>query len=191
MDGSKAIVSKGNEMTEQSEFTDGPPVSEMSEPPEQPPKRGPGRPKGSKTRNRSAPKATGSAPRRGRPPGQSRKARIGGMLTMFNMALQVSPLRGDALDPLEIDALSKALDDEARKSPTFARYLDIALGVGGAGGIWSVLALIAMRRGARHGILPPMFDQQASMLLQLSARSNVTPTTAAPDPIPFPSEANG
>ena len=178
-------------MSEGTNFTEGPPADEMTGPPEEPPKRGPGRPKGSKTRNRTAAKPTGSAPRRGRPPGQSRKAKIGGMLTMFNMALQVTPLRSDALDPLEIEALAKALDEEARKNPTFAKYLDIALGVGGAGGIWSVLALIAMRRGARHGILPPMFDAQASMLLQLSAKTNVAPTTAAPDPIPFPSEANG
>lgn len=176
-------------MTEQT-FTEGPPVDEVAGPPEQPPKRGPGRPKGSKTRNRSEPKATGAKPRRGRPPGQSRKAKIGGVLTMFNMALQVTPLRSDALDALEIDALAKSLDEEAKKNPTFARYLDAALAVGGAGGLWSVLALIAMRRGARHGILPPMFDAQAQMLLQLSARTNVQ-GTSAPDPIPFPSAANG
>lgn len=167
---------------EHSGFQAGPPADEMAGPSEAPPKRGPGRPKGSKNKAPREPKATGTKPRRGRPPGQSRKAKIGGLLTMFNMALQMTPLRSDALDALEIEALAKSLDEEARKSPTFAKYLDVALGVGGAGGLWSVLGLVAMRRAARHGVLPPMFDGQAAMLLQLASRSNTAPS----EPIPFP-----
>lgn len=99
---------------------------------------------------------------------------------MVNMGIQMSPLRNDALDALEIDALAKALDEEARKSATFARYLDAALGVAGAGGIWAVLGLIAARRGSRHGILPPSFDAQAAMLLSLTAQSNKAPTFTPP-----------
>lgn len=177
-------------VSEQTEFTQGPPVDDVAGPPEPAPKRGPGRPRkdGSpaQPRKHREPKATGAKPRRGRPPGQSRKAKIGGLLTMFNMALQVTPLRSDALDALEIETLAKALDEEARKNATFAKYLDYALGVGGAGGIWSVVALIAMRRAARHGVLPPMFDSQAQMLLQLAGRTNTTGDNVVPFTPPAP-----
>lgn len=168
-------------------FEAGPPKDAVT--PQPPPKRGPGRPKGSKTK----PRATGSPPKRGGSATyRSRRAKIGGTLTMFNMALSMSPLRGDRLDALEIDALAKTLDEEARKSATFRRYLDAALGVTGAGGIWSVLGLIAVRRGARHGLLPADFDANAAMLLQMAAQSSEAPTIhapGAPEPVPEPVEA--
>lgn len=163
-------------MTETAPPIQGPPAQDFQAP-QPPPKRGPGRPKGSKTKNRPA---TGAAPKRGGSASyQSRRKKIGGTLTMFNMALQMTPLSSDRLDPLEIDALAKSLDEEARKSPTFRKYLDAALGVTGAGGLWSILGLIAIRRGARHGILPAAFDAQGAVLLQMAAQSNEAPTIHA------------
>jgi hypothetical protein len=128
--------------------------------------------------------------RRGRPPGsgvgrkrKSLKTEIGGTLTMFNMGLQLSPFKRDALDDLEIEALSTALDEQAKSSPQFRKYLEYAIGITGAGGsLTGVVVMIAARRAARHGILPPEFDGQIGMLLAMTSGTSKLPDTPDIEP---------
>lgn len=105
--------------------------------------------------------------RRGRPPGsknsgtstRSRKSfkdEIGGTLVMFNLALMaMPPTRSDALDPKEIELLADAIDNQAKISPTFRKYLTIALSATSGGQLISVVAIIGARRLARHEIILP------------------------------------
>lgn len=160
------------------EFAPGPTIAELPPPPV---KRGRGRPKGSKNRPKE------DAPRRGRPPGgaayRSRREEIGGILLLVNMGIQASPLRNDALDPLEIDALASAIDAEAKRNPTFRKYLFRALGVAsGVGGIGATVGIIVMRRAARHGIIPQELDAQGAMILGMMSQSNAEPIIPEPEP---------
>ena len=70
----------------QTAFKEGPPISAL--PPQEAPKRR-GRPPGSKNKTTKT----------------SLKNEIGGTLTVLNMAVAMTPFRGDALDPIEIQAL--------------------------------------------------------------------------------------
>jgi hypothetical protein len=100
---------------------------------------------------------------------------------MVNMAFVASPLRADALDPVEIDALAAAIDAEAKRNPTFRKYLFRALGVAtGAGGIVGVVGVIGMRRAARHGVLPVELDETGAMVLQMMTGATASPFTPPP-----------
>jgi hypothetical protein len=102
-----------------------------------------GRPPGSKNRSTSA-RATGNL-----------EDQIGGLLVLVNAPLQlIPPLAKDALDPTEIQALSKAVALECERNATFKKYVLQALKAQGSVGLIGVVALIAGRRAIRHNILP-------------------------------------
>jgi hypothetical protein len=112
--------------------------------------------------------------RRGRPPGSKNKSsrnlkkEIGGTLTLMNMGFQIAAPR-DALDPIEIEALALAIDEECKKSPTFRKYVEFATRAAtGGGSLLGVVAIIGARRAARHGVIPPMFDDQLGSLLAMT-----------------------
>lgn len=124
--------------------------------------------------------------RRGRPPGSknktsraSLKTEIGGTLTLFNMALAMTPYRADALDSIEIEALADALNEQAKQSPTFYRYISwVVKTTSGSGSLFGVVAIIGARRMARHGFLPEQFDAQLGGLLALSTGKMPAPQSA-------------
>jgi hypothetical protein len=145
----------------------GPPVADLPTD-EMPPQRRRGRPPGSKNRPRG-----------------SLKTEIGGTLTMLNMAVQLSPFASDALDVIEIEALANALDEQAKQSPTFYRYISyVVKTVSGGGSLVGVCAMIGARRAARHGILPIEYDMQIGNLMALSMGKQPM------QPQPVPSSAN-
>lgn len=122
-----------------------PEASAASPVPETAPKRGPGRPRGSRNSGAS----------RGRPR-KSLKDQIGATLITFNLALwAIPPTRNDALDDKEIELLAEAIDNQAKISPTFRRYLEVALAATTGGQLISVVGIIAARRFARHEFLLP------------------------------------
>lgn len=107
--------------------------------------------------------------RRGRPPGsvnrgpskrgrprKSMADRIGGVLSMANLLFAFAPpeYQRDALDMMEIAAISKALDDAARENAQLYKYLDTVLGGTGSAmlNLAIVVACVTGRRFARHGI---------------------------------------
>lgn len=134
--------------------------------------------------------------RRGRPPkdpnaptpirraggrrARSLETQIGAALMTFNLAFYViPPLRNDALDDAEIIALAKALDQQARVSPTFRKYLVAALEATSGGQLMTVGLIIGARRLARHNIiLPTEADATLGFVLE-----NIT---AAPSVVPAP-----
>lgn len=176
------------------------------------PKRGPGRPPkidpttGERvnakrtTRKASTPrKRTASRPRGPR----SLQPEIAALLTMVNAAIVLSPLGtrpveaiadpsimperiGDELDAVEIAALASAIDAQCRRSPRFRKYVESVLTAGSGGALVTVVGMIAARRAARHGILPPMLDPMLGMAMGsdgLSALANMEPPpTTEPDP---------
>ncbi len=120
----------------------------------EPPKRRRGRPPGSRN--------TGA--RVGRPRKVALETQIGAFLVTVNMPLQLVPaLQRDALDPLEIQALAKAINQQCEASPRFRKYVEQALKVQGSTNIIAVLAVIAARRGVRHNLLPIPEDNQAGL----------------------------
>lgn len=146
-----------------------------------------------------------SAPTRKRAPRGPRSLRpeIGAALTMLNAVLIVSPLGtrpveaigdpaimperiGDELDAAEIDALASAIDAQCKRSPRFRAYVESVLTVGSGGTLLTVLAIIAARRAARHGILPAQVDMIGGMALSsdIGALANIEPVppSTAPDP---------
>ncbi len=122
--------------------------------------------------------------RRGRPPGSknrntraSLKTEIGGTLTIVNTALAFSPFAKDALDPIEIEALATALDEECKRSASFRRYVEyMTRTVSGGGSLLGVVAIIGVRRAARHNIVPAQFDSQLGGLLAMSIGKPAPPT---------------
>lgn len=125
------------------------------------------------------PKRSPTSSRVGRPPGRttspnapsrrSLEPQIAATLMTFNLALMViPPLRNDALDEMEITALAKALDAQAKESPRFRKMLESALAVTSGGQLIGVCAIIGARRAARHGIIPPEADGQFGALLAAS-----------------------
>lgn len=133
---------------------------------------------------------TDTAPkRRGRPPGsknsststrsrKSLKDEIGGTLVMFNLALMAIPAtRSDALDPKEVELLADAIDNQAKISPTFRKYLTVALSATSGGQLISVVAVIGARRLARHEILLP--KEADNMLGNMIGAAKIVP---APEP---------
>lgn len=157
--------------------------------------------------------ATGGARRpRGRPRTArgpvSLYAEIAAFLSLANLLVIVSPLGsrayvvpgenggpdtigqkiGDELDDGEIDLLAKSLDAQCQRSPRFRKQIERILGVGAAGGLLGVIAMIGIRRAARHGILPPAIDVMMGGVMEggdLSAMASFTPPVA-PDQSPDP-----
>lgn len=122
---------------------------------EQAPKRKPGPAKG-----------TPRPPRPASPARASLKTQIAGMLMTINLAFYViPPLRVDVLDEVEIEALARALEEQAKQSPRFRKALETALAAGSGGTLVGVAAIIGARRAARHGILPADIDPQLGNLL--------------------------
>lgn len=139
----------------------------------------------------TAPKRRGRPPkdpnapvvRRGPRRSKSLETQIGGMLMTFNFAFMVvPPLRQDALDPAEIAVLAKAIDEQARQSPTFRKYLEGMLAVTSGGQLVSVCAIIGARRLARHEIgLPSEADAMLGQMLEtMSSAPSITPVPDAP-----------
>lgn len=163
-------------------FRSGPPAEQLpieNLTGETPPKRGPGRPrKTSSTRTSS-----GQFGRR------DLKSEVSGFLFTMNMALaMIPPLRVDVLDVVEIDALSTAIVEEAKRSARFAKMVDSMLKVTGGAGLFGIVFIIGARRAARHGILPPETDMQLGMLLSMSLdKSSIVP----PPPVNPNADASG
>lgn len=133
-------------------------------------------------RRRGRPPRDPNAPivRRPRRAAKSLETQIGSALMTFNLALwAVPPTRNDALDDAEIKALAKAIDQQARVSPTFRKYLTTALEATSGGQLLSVVMVIGARRFARHEILLPKEADAmlGSMLENISNAPSVTPTS--------------
>jgi hypothetical protein len=77
---------------------------------------------------------------------------LGAFLVTVNAPLMLFASR-DALDPVEIQALAKALDQEAQRSPRFKKYLQQALAIQGGTSLLLVIAAIAGRRVVRHNLV--------------------------------------
>jgi hypothetical protein len=110
---------------------------------------------------------------------------------MFNLPLGMLPqTRGDALEPDEIAALSKAIVEQCKSSVTFRRYVQYALRATTAGGLMTALSLVLARRAMRHGLIPggPEADAQLGGLIGVMAGSRGlgsvfgAPETATPGP---------
>lgn len=152
----------------------------------EPPKRGRGRPRKDGS--------TDVAPRRPRQSKINLEVRIGAFIAQVNIGVMIAAqfvpgmdAERDPLEPAEIIALAKALEAEARNHAQFRKYLERFLAVGSAGQLWLVVAIIAARRGARHGFLPEGLDAPLGLALADPAAfaSMVTP----PPPEPAPADA--
>lgn len=98
----------------------------------------------------------------------SLKPQIAAMLMTMNLALLViPPLRQDILDAVEIEALARALDEQAKQDARFRKMLESALAMGSGGTLIGVCAIIGVRRAARHGILPPETDRELGNALAM------------------------
>lgn len=122
-----------------------------------------------------------SSPRRSRR--GSLKEPIGGMLVMVNLPVQMfSPM--DALDTAELDALATALDEQAKISPRFRKYVESMLGVASGGQLLAVVGMIGIRRAARHGFLGPNGETVdttiGSQLAAMTGEKAATPEYAKP-----------
>jgi hypothetical protein len=101
------------------------------------------------------------------------------MLMTINLALYViPPLRVDVLDDVEIEALARAIDEQAKRSIRFRKALEMALTAGSGGTLFGVMAIIGARRASRHGMLPPEVDQTLGNLLAMGL---TVPAKAATD----------
>lgn len=131
---------------------------------------------GEKAPNKRAPRAR-TAPSRARAtPARSLKTQIAGLLMTLNLALYlIPPARGDVLDEVEIEALARALDEQAKRSQRFRKMLETALATTSGGALLGVCAIIGARRAARHGMLPAKTDQQLGNLLAMGLNQPVTP----------------
>jgi len=117
-----------------------------------------------------------TAPKRGpqkaapRPSTRSLKSEIASTLMTINLVLlMIPPLRADQMDMVEIEALADALDEQARKSPKFRKALEGALMAGSGAGLIGIIAIIAGRRAARHGMIPSEADQMLGNMLAAGA----------------------
>lgn len=126
--------------------------------PATPPKRGRGRPRGSRTKRFTAPS---------RAPTTTLTTRIATQLVTINLALMlIPPLRMDVLSEQEITALAAALNAQAQQSAQFKKWLELALSVGSSGELISIAGAIAVRRMARHGVMvPPETDAMIGTLM--------------------------
>jgi hypothetical protein len=158
-------------------------------------------------RSRAKAKAEGRAPkttaRRARPSTRSLAPEIGAMLALVNGMVIASPLGtrpiaaisdasipaeriGDELDAAEIAALAAAIDAQCRRSPRFRKVVEGMLGAASGGTLVTVVALIAARRAARHGLVPPSVDVMAGLILQSDVEAIANASKASPDDTPDP-----
>jgi hypothetical protein len=122
---------------------------------------------------------------------RSLKPQIAGALMMMNLALTViPPLRRDVLDEVEINALAEALDEQARQSPRFRKYLEAALTATGGGQLVGILVIVGARRASRHGALPAEVDGQLGALLALNAQAPKPAPPSFDEPTELP-QRNG
>jgi len=139
---------------------------------------------------------------------RSLRPEIGALLVMVNTAIIMSPLGtrpieaiadssvptqrlGDELDAAEIDALAGAIDAQCRRSPRFRHIIEGMLTAGSGGALVTIVGMIAARRAARHGILPPMLDPMLGMAMSgegIGMLANMEPPTPAPAPDPVTGE---
>jgi hypothetical protein len=78
-------------------------------------------------------------------------------------------LRADMMDEIEITALAKAIDDQARKSPRFRRMVEAAISTAGGASLLTVVAMIAGRRMARHGMIDKQWDENLKGFLMVAS----------------------
>lgn len=89
------------------------------------------------------------SPRRGH---TSLETQIGALLFTVNMPIMlVSSI--DALDPVEIQALAHAIDQECQRNARFRKIVEQAIAVQGGTSLVLVVAAIAGRRVLRHNII--------------------------------------
>lgn len=159
-----------------------------------------------RAREYRARKAEGAKPKRKpsrRPSTRSLAPEIGAVLALVNGMVIASPLGtrpieaitdpnvqptriGDELDAAEIAALSSAIDAQCRRSPRFRRIIEGMLGTASGGTLVTVIALIAARRAARHGMLPANVDLMAGMVLQADVEAIANASKVQPDTTPDP-----
>lgn len=111
------------------------------------------------------------------PSGVSQKSlatEIAAVLIQANLIL-TPVLRGDAMDDVEIMALAKAMDEQAKKSPRFRKALMKALEATGGAGLLTVVGMILGRRASRHGYVPRDWDEKMGAYL---AFTQMTPSQA-------------
>lgn len=116
-------------------------------------------------------------------------------------------LKGDVMDDLEIMALAKAVDEQAKKSPRFRAVVQRALTVSGGTGLISITVIILARRASRHGLIDPMYDaglggylaltqmspsqQMAQLEAAMAAQVEAMTSAAAQGPTPTEPGSNG
>lgn len=158
-------------------FRQGPAAETLPPPPgatgERAPRRKPGR-------------AKGSAPMGGRrSTTRSLEPQIAATLMALNFAMYViPPIANDRLDELEIRALAKAIDEQAKQSIRFRRMIEGALAVTSGGQLLGVAMIIGARRASRHGLLPPEADGQLRVMLATSLDTPAPAETPVPDARP-------
>jgi hypothetical protein len=102
-----------------------------------------------KERRRLEREATGTYTRRTTKSLASLENRIGAFLFTINVPLQFL-VKQDALDPIEVNALAKAINEECTHNATFRKYVETALKVQGTTSLVAVIGIIAGRRVVRH-----------------------------------------
>jgi hypothetical protein len=90
--------------------------------------------------------------------------------------MAIPPLRADALDPVEITALAKAIDLQCRTSPRFRKYVEAVLSSGSGAGLIGVVLMISARRAARHNLfgMPGEFDTAIGQMMQQASKVGAT-----------------
>jgi hypothetical protein len=129
-----------------------------------------------------------------RPPASkaSLETQIGSLLTFANFfVMSIGPIRNDALDQYEIVALAKALDQQAKTSPRFRRYLEAMLGAGAGASLVGLIVMIGARRAARHGVMPIETDALIGNLIQGSVSGAASNPTTEPKSDASPAAPTG
>lgn len=114
------------------------------------------------------PKAKEEKPKPKRAPSQRGLTNdIAALLIQANLML-APVLRDDVMDDVEILALAKAVDDQAKKSPRFRKALMRMVEMSGGSGLFSITLIIVGRRAARHGMISPDWDAKLGAYLAFS-----------------------
>lgn len=92
---------------------------------------------------------------------------IAALLIQANLML-APVLKDDVMDDVEILALAKAVDDQAKKSPRFRKALMRMVEMSGGSGLLSITLIIVGRRAARHGMIAPDWDHKLGAYLAFS-----------------------
>ena len=95
---------------------------------------------------------------------------IAAILVYSNLML-APVLKGDALDEVEIMALARSIDRQAKNSPRFRAAVDKMLTAMGGTGLLGVSLMIVGRRAARHGMIAREWDLNLGIALQVSQMS--------------------